>query len=444
METSDICTSSCLSRPLNCSTEVVELKSGSQQQRTSLALKPPTHFVCPITHELFENPVTLETGQTYERSAIQDWLDKGNKSCPLTQQALTTLSLPKNNSVLQALVDAWKEQHPAYTREKSKGDAFAETVARGDETSVIDSNIQDKAVVESGQWPEVQEDSDAKAESNHGGLDAVLACLDTTLSHLLCTGDIALWEEDVLRIAELWVDWKGDAKVEDALLNSILVQRLMELLFTSRAESPLRATVCLLCDLLEKDHSVEKAFRERDPELKTVLQVLTLGVVPQSAVLLFLLKESPLQQEFFEVIPSLVNIMVDETTSWKGAFDICWSPRAAATFLLEEMVTMSDSTANMVAASQLLSLGAVPALLGILNSHVMEEKISAASILLSCIEADGGCRNVVALGCRVSSIVDLIHCNKGKAMTVGISLLVELIRLSRYICSKCGLDISRV
>ncbi|THG01801.1 hypothetical protein TEA_006147 [Camellia sinensis var. sinensis] len=48
----------------------------------------PDDFRCPISLELMKDPVIVSTGQTYERSCIQKWLDAGHKTCPKTQHTL--------------------------------------------------------------------------------------------------------------------------------------------------------------------------------------------------------------------------------------------------------------------------------------------------------------------------------------------------------------------
>ncbi|OWM69234.1 hypothetical protein CDL15_Pgr025421 [Punica granatum] len=60
----------------------------------------PQYLICPLTRQLFEDPVTLETGQTFERAAIQKWFDEGNKTCPVTGNSLECLSVPLTNMYL--------------------------------------------------------------------------------------------------------------------------------------------------------------------------------------------------------------------------------------------------------------------------------------------------------------------------------------------------------
>ncbi|PIA53158.1 hypothetical protein AQUCO_00900038v1 [Aquilegia coerulea] len=71
----------------------------------------PKDFICPLTGELFEDPVTLETGQTFERMAIKEWFDKGKITCPITGKALESLGLPVINFVLKRVIDSWKSEH---------------------------------------------------------------------------------------------------------------------------------------------------------------------------------------------------------------------------------------------------------------------------------------------------------------------------------------------
>lgn len=65
-------------------------------------------FICPLTGKFFEDPVTLETGQTFERVAIKEWFDQGNRTCPVTGKLLEYLSVPLTNIILKHVIDSWK------------------------------------------------------------------------------------------------------------------------------------------------------------------------------------------------------------------------------------------------------------------------------------------------------------------------------------------------
>ncbi|XP_068662125.1 U-box domain-containing protein 10-like [Aristolochia californica] len=68
----------------------------------------PDDFRCPISLELMRDPVIVSTGQTYERSFIQRWIDCGNKTCPKTQLMLENPTLTPNY-VLRSLIRQWCE-----------------------------------------------------------------------------------------------------------------------------------------------------------------------------------------------------------------------------------------------------------------------------------------------------------------------------------------------
>ncbi|XP_048231865.1 U-box domain-containing protein 14 [Ricinus communis] len=70
----------------------------------------PDDFRCPISLELMKDPVIVSTGQTYERSCIQKWLDAGHKTCPKTQQTLLHTALTPNY-VLKSLISLWCENN---------------------------------------------------------------------------------------------------------------------------------------------------------------------------------------------------------------------------------------------------------------------------------------------------------------------------------------------
>ncbi|QCE15082.1 U-box domain-containing protein 26-like [Vigna unguiculata] len=73
----------------------------------------PHLFRCPISLDLFEDPVTLSTGQTYDRSSIEKWFSAGNLTCPVTMQKLRDPSIVPNHT-LRHLIDQWLQLGPQF------------------------------------------------------------------------------------------------------------------------------------------------------------------------------------------------------------------------------------------------------------------------------------------------------------------------------------------
>ncbi|KAL8525637.1 hypothetical protein ACS0TY_015032 [Phlomoides rotata] len=89
----------------------------------------PDDFRCPISLELMNDPVIVSTGQTYERSCIEKWLEQGHGTCPKTQQTLTSTALTPNY-VLRSLIAQWCEangleppKRPSTSRATKSGSA---------------------------------------------------------------------------------------------------------------------------------------------------------------------------------------------------------------------------------------------------------------------------------------------------------------------------------
>ncbi|KAJ3672805.1 hypothetical protein LUZ60_006179 [Juncus effusus] len=79
----------------------------------------PSVFICPISLEPMVDPVTLCTGQTYERAHIQKWLAMGRRTCPTTMQELWD-DVVTPNKTLSCLIHTWFSQH--YTRFKKRAE----------------------------------------------------------------------------------------------------------------------------------------------------------------------------------------------------------------------------------------------------------------------------------------------------------------------------------
>ncbi|PKA47949.1 U-box domain-containing protein 25 [Apostasia shenzhenica] len=65
----------------------------------SKELSIPHLFLCPISLDLLTDPVTLSTGQTYDRKQIEKWFSGGNITCPVTMQKLNDTSLVPNHTL---------------------------------------------------------------------------------------------------------------------------------------------------------------------------------------------------------------------------------------------------------------------------------------------------------------------------------------------------------
>ncbi|KAL3538865.1 hypothetical protein ACH5RR_002231 [Cinchona calisaya] len=71
-----------------------------------MGVQIPYYFRCPISLELMRDPVTVSTGQTYDRASIESWVATGNTTCPVTRAPLSDFTLIPNHT-LRRLIQDW-------------------------------------------------------------------------------------------------------------------------------------------------------------------------------------------------------------------------------------------------------------------------------------------------------------------------------------------------
>eukprot|EP00899_Mesostigma_viride_P007659 jgi/Mesvir1/16895/Mv15771-RA.8 len=108
-------------------------------------MDPPAHFLCPISYDLMRDPVILvETGQTYERDAIEQWFARGNNTDPLTNaRVIDTKLVPV--FALRCAVAQWVEQEQERQRLGISGsDVLVPQIAQ--DRLVLGSTLHDGAM----------------------------------------------------------------------------------------------------------------------------------------------------------------------------------------------------------------------------------------------------------------------------------------------------------
>ncbi|WVZ73751.1 hypothetical protein U9M48_022028 [Paspalum notatum var. saurae] len=79
-----------------------------QQQPAAAASEPavPSNFLCPISLDMMRDPVTAPTGITYDRGSVEEWLQRGNSTCPVTGRPLRPEDLIPNHAT-RRMIQEW-------------------------------------------------------------------------------------------------------------------------------------------------------------------------------------------------------------------------------------------------------------------------------------------------------------------------------------------------
>uniref|UniRef100_A0A0D9UYS1 RING-type E3 ubiquitin transferase n=1 Tax=Leersia perrieri TaxID=77586 RepID=A0A0D9UYS1_9ORYZ len=378
-----------------------------ERQQNTAAATTPKDFVCPITSQVFDDPVTLETGQTYERRAIQEWLDRGNSTCPITRQRLhrSAHHLPNTNFVLKRLIASWRDTTMADSPAQFK-------TASPSPTSVIAQASLDTAV---------------------GELRAAVSCLCTS-------DDLADSEKSVLRIDRLWRDAAaggGEHAVAAAslLAKPAVVNGFVEILFNSVSAHVLRVAVYLLAELASRDGAVVQTLTRVDSDVDCLVALFKNGLV-EAVSLIYLLSPSPEQLVEMDMADALVSTVRRAGGDGDGddVVKMCVKPKTAAVILLSRILVDGDrngSSPGAVAKSALVSERFVRSVAASLEAEEVEEKVAAVRILLRCVAEDGHCRSSVVENSTLAGVLDVFHVvGDGDKFDI-VRLLSELLKLKR-------------
>lgn len=366
---------------------------------------PPKDFVCPITSNLFDDPVTLETGQTYERRAIQEWLKRGNSTCPITRQKLQSTQLPKTNYVLKRLIASWREQNPGAVLDKSESYSL-----------------------------EIMPIAKPMMHSTSPNSVISRASLDGTLSELrhdinkLCTSEILEESEmAVLRIEKFWQEASLEISIVNMLSRPPVVNSFVEILFNSVDTRVLRATVFLLCELGSREKSVVQTLTRVDSDVDGIVVLLKKGLL-EAVVLIYLLQPSANSLIEMDIIDSLLAVI---KKSPDELMSMCLEPRTASVLLLRQILRGCQEYMAAAMTSKVISAGIIDSIIGSLEAEWSEERLAAVVILSKCMQEDGKCRNPIADKAELGPVLEsFIGAADAERFEI-IRFLSELVKLNR-------------
>lgn len=356
---------------------------------------PPKDFVCPITSNVFDDPVTLETGQTYERRAIQEWLDRGNSSCPITRQKLHINQLPKTNYVLKRLIASWQEQSSSSVPNQSDNAILPATSPN----SVISQATVDGTI----------------SELRH-------AITNLCMSEVLKESEMA-----VLQIERFWQEVNMDVDIQTMLSRPQVINGFVEILFNSVDPRVLEATVFLLSEMGFKDKDVIQTLTRVDTDVECIVALFKKGLM-EAVVLIYLLRPSTVTLVEMGMVDTLLEVIMKKE---EDLLKMCLKPKTAAVLLLGQILGSREESFRSSTANTVISERASESLIGSLKAETAEERIAAVGILLRCMEEDGKCRHSIADKAELAPVLESFMGASDAERFEIVHFLSELVKLNR-------------
>ena len=153
-----------------------------------LADAEPEVLLCPITRVMFRDPVmVVDSGHTYERSAILSHFERNGAKDPLTRRALSSTKVVTNWSMRNVVLD-WLDKHPDVTPDGWDSRELLEP-SEDDGTNMVETD--DVGVLRAwramcpelqGRWPEDEQPEDWEGVAMENGRVVKLSLEDVGLT----------------------------------------------------------------------------------------------------------------------------------------------------------------------------------------------------------------------------------------------------------------------
>lgn len=291
-------------------TEKLDLKKMILEMES---IEVPSVFICPISLEPMQEPVTLCTGQTYERSNILKWFSLGHYTCPTTMQELWDESVTPNKT-LQQLIYSWFSHRYSAMKKKSED-------VQGRASEILDTlkNVKGQARVQA--LKELRQlltvhSTAKKAILGNNGISLISSLLGPFTSHVVGSEAIGILvkldldeesKKNLMQPAKIsiMVDILNEGTIETKVNCTKFIEILME---TDDPDSEKLSSLSLLVGLLRlvKDKRHQNGVFSGLCLLKTIClresvrsSVVSIGTVPQLVELLPTLNNECLELALF-------------------------------------------------------------------------------------------------------------------------------------------------
>lgn len=229
-------------------------------------------------------------------------------------------------------------------------------------------------------------------------------------------------------MAKAWLD---DPSIEKTLSKPIVIEGMLEVLFSSDNEEILELVIALLTEFVTRNESNGKIIANFDPQLEGFMNLMrNSSLFLKAASLLHLVKPKAQQMTSTEWIPLVLRVLEfgDQTQT---LFSVHCSPQVAAYYFLDQLLNGSDQD-RMENGRQVISLGGLSLLLRRMATGNIVEKFKVVSVIYRCVLSDGRCRHYLADNMNLEFLLELlVHAKELDCSEITISLLFELICLHR-------------
>lgn len=379
----------------------------------------PDDFLCSISLELMRDPVIVATGQTYERSYIQRWIDTGNATCPKTQQKLEHLTLTPNY-VLRSLIMQWCAQHNieqpmglANGRIKKSDGSFHDVSGDMAAIQALVRKLSSRCIEE--RIAAVSEIRSLSKRSTDNRILIAQAGAIPVLVNLLTSEDVSIQENSVTAILNLSIYESNKAMI----MLAGAIPSIVQILRAGSVEARENAAATLFSLSLGDENKIIIGASGAIPALVELLENGSPGGKKDAATALFNLciyQGNKGRAVRAGIIPALQKMLTDPSN--------CMADEALT--ILSVLASNQDAKLAIVKAST------IPVLIDLLRTAQPRNKENATAILLSLCKRDPENLDCISRLGAVIPLMELATSGTERTKRKATSLLEHLRKLHQH------------
>lgn len=330
------------------------------------------------------------------------------------------------------------------------GTRATECISRSFSTSYCDTNMSTLGLRSSHQYlPQVSNNNHhsfsrmAKSLSCRTALhqeDTALTeqngVVERIISKLCFTEELGNIEQDyTVEMRTIYEMLNTKAGLKYSLLKDMIIDQLLITISTSREETVVRRSVAILSTIVITNRSVVDDIKRKGLQLYDLAAALKHNV-HEAVVLIYLINPPPDEIKTLELLPCLVEVVCNTTsTSYKLEVEFL-TPPAASLMIIEMLVTAFDCETNSAHLASVSSPRVLSALLQVPRREKLDELVSLASVLAKSMCFDGKCRKYISEDSSVTSFVSLLWRNQERATSTALDFFNELLKMPRFVQTK--------
>ncbi|KAI4343765.1 hypothetical protein L6164_011074 [Bauhinia variegata] len=321
----------------------------------------PEDFRCPISLELMTDPVTVSTGQTYDRASIQKWFKAGNMICPKTGEKPTSTDLVPNTTLKNLIQQFCADNGISLTKSGNQSRDISRTIVPGSPAAAQAMQFLSWFLARRLVFGTSEQQNKAAYEIRLLARSNIFnrACLIqvgtvSSLLNLLSTDDKSMQETAIAALVKLAKHNDGkEMIIESGGLTQVLI--VLESGLSLEARQSAAAVVFYLCSVKEN----RKLIGENPKAIPALVELLKEGTTlgKKNAVValfgLLLLPKNHQRVLAAGIVPALLDILA---TSEK------------ADLVTDSLAVLAALAENVEGAYAILQASPLPLIVGILQT----------------------------------------------------------------------------